>query len=316
MDGLCLAAFRNPSDALLWSLRTRAAMLAAAWPDALLSHALGEEVSVPLAAKPPMPPPMLPPLPPPVLPPMLPPVLPTVPTVLVQTSPFAASAASAVLPHTAEQQRDGPLDPCFVAVSDLQYVPTDAGAAPPPPSTLLQAHSPPRARAAPSSTRTSTSTSGTWTIPASATKSPVKAPGVPVRTSFSGLSFPSVYSGPDASRLGSEGHGTSPSRPMSMDAGLAAAPAAPCELTVMRGLRIKVGSTREPSGCVRHLPLQKRNSLWSACAQQDILQQLATTRAHAAGTAVCESDEQGAVPCVRAAGTRGLSQGLLQGAVA
>ncbi|KAG2493662.1 hypothetical protein HYH03_008176 [Edaphochlamys debaryana] len=48
VDGLCLAAFRSPADALLWSLRCGRALLQAPWSDELLEHELCEEVSVPL----------------------------------------------------------------------------------------------------------------------------------------------------------------------------------------------------------------------------------------------------------------------------
>ncbi|GIL88278.1 hypothetical protein Vretifemale_16198 [Volvox reticuliferus] len=46
VDGLCLAAFRSPADALLWSLRCGRLLLSAPWSDELLEHELCEEVSL------------------------------------------------------------------------------------------------------------------------------------------------------------------------------------------------------------------------------------------------------------------------------
>jgi hypothetical protein len=47
VDGFILAAFARPSAALRWALAVHTDMLKAPWPNALLKHALAEEVCVP-----------------------------------------------------------------------------------------------------------------------------------------------------------------------------------------------------------------------------------------------------------------------------
>lgn len=46
VDGLFLASFVNPWDALTWALRCHQRMLMAAWPEELLKHELCEQIAV------------------------------------------------------------------------------------------------------------------------------------------------------------------------------------------------------------------------------------------------------------------------------
>jgi hypothetical protein len=44
-DGLCLAAFQRPEQAIAWALASQAALIDAAWPEALLKHELCEVIT-------------------------------------------------------------------------------------------------------------------------------------------------------------------------------------------------------------------------------------------------------------------------------
>lgn len=46
MDGLFLAAFQRPSDAILWALECNEAMIKQDWPEDLLAHELCEELVI------------------------------------------------------------------------------------------------------------------------------------------------------------------------------------------------------------------------------------------------------------------------------
>jgi class 3 adenylate cyclase len=48
-DGLCLAAFQRPEQAIAWALASQAALIDAAWPEALLEHELCEVITTTVA---------------------------------------------------------------------------------------------------------------------------------------------------------------------------------------------------------------------------------------------------------------------------